>query len=534
MAAPLSVSRIPPEPLQLESAQDDKDELLVYLCSYVSPDGGSEDSASHAQGNEDLLHHLGHEDYMLAPECELIAHSQPQEVDCMIDVGKFKFPRSGSMDNPRIVHGFRKQELGRCTQRVSARQIFNEELDEFMEGEGQVWRVLHRRPHVGFPRPRATIEGDSLGSCMSYVVMDYLGTDLLSFVRERGGLSEAYARNIFRQIVSAVAHAVENRIALPQLHLDRIFFTDSTQSAVVIADLHGAAVVKDTTARDLGACTHSALNEYIGEDFSINLPALGRMLEMMLLCDVDSVRPCVNDVSLASFPACISHEASEVFCGLMSDSAPASPESVLETIRDVLSYDWFTVARPETQDVAGSAQLRSVTCDTSPSPSQFSHAVAARLTAISEVGHHLQATDSQGGPAIVYGSTPSGYASVYNRSRRQSVCIEEDDDQIVPAMSGVMDTPPETNSAAGEVSKSEMPVLNRSLTNVDDVFLGSGGPSRNTSGVERDNYVPTSTPSDTARRRVISNARAGQQHHRYHPYKIFAQRRTGAQNLIGQ
>lgn len=389
-----------------------------------------------------------------------------------------------------------------------------------MDGEGQVWHMIYKFPHSGFPRMRATVEGETLNCCMSFIVMDDLDVDLLSFVRERGGLPEARARNIFRQIASAVAHAIDNKIALPLLHLDRIFFTDNTRSTVVIADLHGATVVKDTVASDIRASTYSALNEYVGEDFSVSLSALGGMLEAMLLGDFESSCQHVGGASSsASLPSCISHEANEVYRDLMSEEQSESPESVLQCIRDVLVSDWFTAplvseAASFYQTYGTSAEILNDTA--TESHVMFSRAVSARLSAMAGANHHQRVFPSEAGPAVVYGTTPSGYASVRSRSRRQSVSVEVDTDQIVP------DVPMDATSGSANVSTAlgageviGQPVAGRPA---DEVLYNHQSPSANTSGPIRDLHVP-SRVAEASRHRLVLNRKQNLKQRRQHPYK---------------
>lgn len=83
--------------------------------------------------------------------------------------------------------------------------------------------ILHNRPHPGIPKLRAMIE-DASGR--SFVVMDELGTDLNSYVRDCNGLPEDETRLLFRQLASAVSHCHKHKIVLRDIKLGKILFSD--------------------------------------------------------------------------------------------------------------------------------------------------------------------------------------------------------------------------------------------------------------------------------------------------------------------
>lgn len=195
----------------------------------------------------------------------------------------YSFYPTVTLGGSQIIRGVCRPMFGRCARRVTARVISNENMSWFVKREGHVWHILHNRPHPGFPQMRAAIDGEANGACSSFLVMDDMDVDLLSYVRERGSLSEQEARPLFRQILSAVIHANRNRIVLRDLRLDRVFFTDETHTTVVIADIEGAEVMARPGSSELDVPVHERLHLDDGCcDDVLDVTALGEILRTML------------------------------------------------------------------------------------------------------------------------------------------------------------------------------------------------------------------------------------------------------------
>lgn len=134
---------------------------------------------------------------------------------------------------------------GRTTPRpITAKVVDADELPGFIAKEGRVLHILHNRPHPGVPKLRATVE--DAGSGRSFMVMDELGIDLNSYVRDRNGLPEDETRLLFRQLASAVSHCHRHKVVLRDIKLGKILFSDPQCTNLVLADLDGAEVMADS------------------------------------------------------------------------------------------------------------------------------------------------------------------------------------------------------------------------------------------------------------------------------------------------
>lgn len=135
-------------------------------------------------------------------------------------------------------------------QQHTGKAIPAEHLKSFLQTEGRVLQELRAHPHPHLPKVVAVTDpgrGSSQGQAdnIGLVVLPPVASDLHSYVRGLGGLSEPQARLYFRQIVSAVGHCHERNVVLRDIKLTKMFFRDETQMELVLADLEGSQYLGD-------------------------------------------------------------------------------------------------------------------------------------------------------------------------------------------------------------------------------------------------------------------------------------------------
>lgn len=128
-----------------------------------------------------------------------------------------------------------------------ARFIETSKLQEFVDAEGRVFSVLKCSPHPNLPRVIACMDnitspraGKSEALSGSVLVFPNYHSDLHTLIRERSRLSEVQSRHYFKQLLGATAHLHARGVALRDIRLGKIMFSDGELQQLVIADLHGA------------------------------------------------------------------------------------------------------------------------------------------------------------------------------------------------------------------------------------------------------------------------------------------------------
>lgn len=154
----------------------------------------------------------------------------------------YTFELSQRLGTGSLVAGERLEvgDDGQCAVGISAVAIESADLASYFRREGRVLHMLHNRRHPNFPKLQDTVEGPD---GRSFIIMDPLGQDLDSYVRGKGGLEEAEARMIFRQLASGIAHCHRNSIVLRDIALRKMFFSDASCTTLLLADLDGAEVM---------------------------------------------------------------------------------------------------------------------------------------------------------------------------------------------------------------------------------------------------------------------------------------------------
>lgn len=260
---------------------------------------------------------------------------------------------------------------------------------------------------------RAAIEGEAHGCCTSFLVMDDLDTDLLSHIREHGRLSEVEARGLFRQIVSAVVHAHKNRIVLRDLKIDRIFFTDSTRTNVVIADIEGAEMLSANNNEELSLPVFDRQHIVDGCcDDVLDAAALGEILYTMLTgtepyqlarpttCLYQKIDGTMHAADALLIPPFVSKGARELIHALVEWDALCST-----AVEDILEDAWVRSAEPVTTLYGGSGSgSRDDVGAESPASAMSSRAASPSPNSM----------------------------PIYGRHRRASISVEIDTDQVVP------------------------------------------------------------------------------------------------------
>lgn len=117
-----------------------------------------------------------------------------------------------------------------------------------------------------------------------------LEIDLHSYMRQRGRLPLAEARALFAQLAAAVAHCHAQRVALRDVKLGKVFFTDARRTTIALADLEGAHVVSGA-GESMLVTDQRAAPAYVSPEALAQLPhdpaaadmwALGVILHVLL------------------------------------------------------------------------------------------------------------------------------------------------------------------------------------------------------------------------------------------------------------
>lgn len=209
------------------------------------------------------------------------------------------------------------------TQRFVGKVVLANKLQEFLLLEGSARRVLHSSPHPSihplifsaeeeavFPAPAASSAPSSSSSPSpspvpsssrplspsspapsqsqssplmqraGFLVFPSLDCDLHTYVRAKGFLTEAQARPLFAQIVSAVAHCHQHNVVLRDMKLGKMYFTDKTQSRAVIADLDGAQLVSE---HDSTLCDQKGSPAYVSPEVLLCQPYDGKAADVWAL-----------------------------------------------------------------------------------------------------------------------------------------------------------------------------------------------------------------------------------------------------------
>ncbi len=129
--------------------------------------------------------------------------------------------------------------------------ISSEEAPVFLTTQGAVLRAIASHPHPGLPCIQRTVEileVPSLGAgrIRAMLIMPPLYGDLASYIRfvAPRGLPEESARSLVAQLLAAVAHAHALGIALRELRLGKIMFTDSDRQRIAVADVAGTQLLE--------------------------------------------------------------------------------------------------------------------------------------------------------------------------------------------------------------------------------------------------------------------------------------------------
>lgn len=145
------------------------------------------------------------------------------------------------------------------------------------DSAGQRLLAAHYRvdgqPHIN------TIQEVVIGSDNLYLVFPPCAGDLHSYVRSRRRLREAVARQLFRQVVTAVHAAHSQGIVLRDLKLRKFVFTEESRTELKLESLEDA-VVLDSPADDVLSDKHGCPAYVSPEILKSNTRYSGRAADM--------------------------------------------------------------------------------------------------------------------------------------------------------------------------------------------------------------------------------------------------------------
>jgi len=128
--------------------------------------------------------------------------------------------------------------------RITAKYVESTNRHAFMTTEGRVYYVLSNHPHPNMPQVLRCLQASD-GKERTYIIfLPYFGV-LKSYLNTHKDqpLSEAEVLNLFSQLVAAVEYCHRNRIALRDMKLEKVMFSDPEHTRIVIADLTNAVVM---------------------------------------------------------------------------------------------------------------------------------------------------------------------------------------------------------------------------------------------------------------------------------------------------
>eukprot|EP00038_Savillea_parva_P005693 m.159633 g.159633 ORF g.159633 m.159633 type:complete len:509 (-) comp11819_c0_seq1:290-1816(-) len=232
----------------------------------------------------------GHEPLLVSPHASdafsALCADQDEESTSVssrvISVGQCTFCVATDSHTPTgLVRGELRPSYGGLPVAIYGKAIPHADMDDFLQHEGRVMRILRHAPHPGFAPLRTIIEpqkgDDDLET--SYLVFDALDVDLGTHIAEQGPLCQAEARDLFRQLVAAVSHAHRHNIVLRHIRPSKIYFTDELRTRLVFADLDGADVVPGNSSDGLPRL-HDVDEE--AQLHGVDVYALGVVLYVML------------------------------------------------------------------------------------------------------------------------------------------------------------------------------------------------------------------------------------------------------------
>ena len=126
-------------------------------------------------------------------------------------------------------------------ERITVKFVESVATPAFMATEGRLYHALSNQPHPNMPRVRSCLRASD-GKERAYVVFDAYFGDLQSYMRSRqdSPLPEAQVLSLFSQLVVALVYCHSNRIALRDMKLGKVMFSDAEHTRIVIADLTNA------------------------------------------------------------------------------------------------------------------------------------------------------------------------------------------------------------------------------------------------------------------------------------------------------
>lgn len=254
-------------------------------------------------------------------------------------------------------------------------------LAAFLRTEGAALRVLNAAPHPNLPRVRCCIEPTTATEPSCMVFPSLTGGDLHSFVRANrsadGGIPEALAQRLFRQITSGVSHCHSHGVVLRDIKLGKIVFTNPSRTEVVIADLDGAEVISRQAPL---LSDQKGSPAYVSPEVLVCRPydgtaadvwALGVVLYMMLTGTYpfqdnqparlfDKIQHAWRAVS---FPASVSPSARDLIKSLLTKQPDRRPSA-----EELLAHPWVygRLVSPATTTTVPLATLASTAAGVTP------------------------------------------------------------------------------------------------------------------------------------------------------------------------
>jgi len=219
--------------------------------------------------------------------------------------------------------------------------------------------ILRKLKHSNIAKLIDVIETDEV----MYIIMEYAGRTLLSFVLERGGLGESGARKFFLQIASAVKYCHDLNIIHRDIKHQNILLDDQDNTKLIDFGLSNFMEEGKLRSTFCGTPAYAAPEMILGKKYSgpeVDIWSMGVVLYSM----ITGVFPFENvaDIIRGSFKN--PKDASPECCDLVQKMLQVEIGTRI-TLDQILQHPWCTAAVPKSSEAVKEIECKVVSTNTS-------------------------------------------------------------------------------------------------------------------------------------------------------------------------
>jgi PAS domain S-box-containing protein len=231
--------------------------------------------------------------------------------------------------------------------------------------------ILHKLKHSNIARLIDVIETDEV----MYIIMEFAGRTLLSYVLERGGLGEAGARKFFNQISSAVKYCHDLNIIHRDIKHQNILLDDQDNTKLIDFGLSNFMEEGKLRSTFCGTPAYAAPEMILGKKYSgpeVDIWSLGVVLYSM----ITGVFPFENVADIIRGTFKNPKDASPECCDLISKMLQVDIATRI-TLDGILQHPWCT-ADPKAVPKSSEAvkEIECLVVSTNPTDTQKAEANA--------------------------------------------------------------------------------------------------------------------------------------------------------------